>query len=97
MYVARKNSLLISGKPSQSMVPHLTKCSFVAPDIRAHAVEENNSKESRCGPGDPPMLGHLASRIKLYQFDSLSNAIPNPEPTFIAYPFTKYRMTFETL
>jgi hypothetical protein len=43
------------------MVPHLTKCIFVALDIRAHAVEENNSKKSCHGPGDPPMLGCSAS------------------------------------
>jgi hypothetical protein len=38
------------------MVPHLAKCHLVAPDIRAHATEENNSKKSCCVLGDPPML-----------------------------------------
>ena len=57
--VARVNSPPISGKPGQSMVPHLNKCIFVAPDIRAHALEEINGKKI-CRQ-NPPMLGRSFS------------------------------------
>ena len=39
------------------MVPHLSKCVFVAPDIRARAAEEIDGKKGRC----PPALGRSAS------------------------------------
>lgn len=61
IYIACQNSLPISLKPSQMMVPHLAKCHLVAPHIRAHAAEENNAKKSHRGPGDPPMLEHSAA------------------------------------
>ena len=46
------------------MVPHLSKCVLVAPDIRNHAVVEINDKKNRCKPARPhnhPMSGHSFS------------------------------------
>jgi hypothetical protein len=43
------------------MVPHLTKCVFVPPDIKALALEELNSKKSRSGQPDPLILERSAS------------------------------------
>ena len=36
------------------MIPHLAKCVLVAPDIRARAEEEIDSKKGRRGPDHPP-------------------------------------------
>lgn len=49
------------------MVPHLSKCVLVAPDIRNRAVAEINDKKNRCeleNPpnwANPPMLGRSVS------------------------------------
>jgi hypothetical protein len=53
----------MSGKPSQTMLPHLARCTLVAPDVKAAAENEVNSKKSRRGPGDqhPPMLEYSAN------------------------------------
>ena len=81
----------MSGKPSQSMVPHLARCIFVAPDVKAIAIEENNSKKSHCGPGDPPMLEHSAS-LPLFAIATGSNSIalatlsPMPSPLLSSTP-----------
>lgn len=60
-YVARINCSPISGKPGQSMVPHLSKCIFVAPDVKAHAIEEINEKRSRRREDPGPALGRSVS------------------------------------
>ena len=50
------------GKPTQSMVPHLSKCVLVGLDIRNCAVQEINDKKTCCeNPPNPPILGHLVS------------------------------------
>ena len=72
------------------MVPHLAKCGFVAPDVRARAVEENNRKKSR--RENPPLLGRSASLplpaittglgYTAYQTASLiASATPSPVPS----------------
>ena len=38
------------------MVPHLAKCVFVAPDVRAHAVQEMDVKKIHRGLPNPLML-----------------------------------------
>jgi hypothetical protein len=42
------------------MVPHLSKCIFVTPDVKAHAVEEILGKKNR-GKENPPILGRSFS------------------------------------
>jgi hypothetical protein len=42
------------------MVPHLIKCTFVAPDIRAQAVEERNKNRNQENP-QAPILGRSIS------------------------------------
>ena len=53
------------GKPSQTMVPHLARCTLVAPNVRAQAAveAETNLKKNRRDPGiqHPPMLEHSAN------------------------------------
>jgi hypothetical protein len=66
------------------MVPHLAKCTFVAPDIKAIAIQETNSKKSRRGPGDPPMLEHSES-VPLFAFPSATPS-PLPSPLLLATP-----------
>ncbi|KIL54278.1 hypothetical protein M378DRAFT_1059173 [Amanita muscaria Koide BX008] len=56
---ARINCAPISGKPGQTMVPHLSKCVFVGPDIRNRAAEEINGKKNR--RENPRMFGRSAS------------------------------------
>ena len=43
------------------MVPHLAKCLFVAPDVRARAERENSSKKANRGLPNPLMLERSAS------------------------------------
>ena len=46
------------------MIPHLAKCTLVAPDVRAHAVAsiaEGNDKKSRCHPPNLLMLERSTS------------------------------------
>lgn len=65
MYVAIDECAPIAGKPSQSMVPHLSKCVLIAPDVRDRAVAEINDKKlnRRGNPPNPPtgMLGRSVS------------------------------------
>ena len=56
-HIVRKTTPPISGKPGQSMVPHLSKCVYVAPELRARAAEEIEGKKGRF----PPILGRSAS------------------------------------
>ena len=55
----------MAGKPSQTMVPHLARCTLVAPNVRAQAAveAETNLKKNRRDPGNqhPPMLEHSAN------------------------------------
>src|ERR1700684_1599856 len=43
------------------MVPHLTKCIFVAPDVKARAVEEVNEKTARGRENRGPVIGRSIS------------------------------------
>jgi hypothetical protein len=74
------------------MVPHLAKCVFVAPDVKACALEEINRKK-QCRHGVPPLLGRSASLPlplpaivtglghAVYQTASLTaSAMPSPVP-----------------
>jgi hypothetical protein len=62
IYLALNNCAPIAGKPSQSMVPHLSKCVLVRPDVRSHAVQEMNDKKNRCeNLPNPPILGQSVS------------------------------------
>jgi hypothetical protein len=63
-HIARINSPPISGKPGQTMVPHLSKCVFVTPDVKNRAIDEINEKKIRATAGggqNPPMLGRSVS------------------------------------
>ena len=37
-HIARINSPPMAGKPGQNMVPHLSKCVYVAPDVKSRAI-----------------------------------------------------------
>lgn len=56
-HIVRKTTPPISGKPGQPMVPHLSKCVYVAPELQARAAEEIKGKKGRF----PPILGRSAS------------------------------------
>jgi len=88
------------GKPTQSMVPHLSKCVLVRPDIRNHAVQEINDKKTCCkNPPNSPMLRHLVSMplptimmASGYPPSSLStlampSGSPSPSPLLMSAPF----------
>ncbi|KAM6497447.1 hypothetical protein JOM56_007920 [Amanita muscaria] len=60
-YVALIDCAPISGKPGQTMVPHLSKCVFIGPDVRNRAVEEISGKKNRRENPHARMLGRSAS------------------------------------
>ena len=59
-YIAHKDCPPISGKPSQTMAPHVSKCIQVGPDVWNHALEDINSKKSQHN-NPPGTIGHSAS------------------------------------
>ena len=62
------------------MVPHLSKCVFVTPDVRARAVEEINGKKT-CAHENPPMLGRSVSMPLLAFSTGLDQGHQAPYPT----------------
>lgn len=74
LYTACIDCLPISGKPTQTMLPHLSKCTFVAPDIRALAAEEVKEKKN-CNRKNPP-VGRSVSMPLLSNIATGSSQIP---------------------
>jgi len=69
------------------MVPHLSKCSLVAPDVRNHALQEiNDKKNCPSNPSNPPMLAHSAS-MPLPAIMTSGSSYPNPGLSTSATPF----------
>ena len=58
------------------MVPHLSKCIFVTPDVRTRAVEEINGKKNR-GQENPLMLGRSVS-MPVLAISTSSDQVPYP-------------------
>jgi hypothetical protein len=56
------------------MVPHLSKCVFVAPDVKARALEEINGKKNR-GQENPPSLGRSVS-MPVLSVSTSSDQVP---------------------
>jgi len=96
-YLAHIICQLILGKPGQSMVPHLRKCSFVAPDIRACATKEIHRKKPH--HENPPILGHSISLPQLSimtgleqvshptaGWSTLATPSPAPSPLLLSAP-----------
>jgi hypothetical protein len=85
------------------MVPHLSKCGFVALDVKARALEEVNAKKTRANaPGNlqnPPMLGRSFSMpLPAIAFPGsgplpfpTATVISSPKPSLIVRPLTNFR------
>ena len=69
------------------MVPHLSKCVFVAPDVKDRAVEEINGKKNRATNNqNPSMLGRSVSMPLPAVAFSGSSQVPYPTATASATP-----------
>jgi hypothetical protein len=79
------------------MVPHLSKCSFVAPDIRTRALEEIHRKKTH--HENPPTLGRSISLPQLsimtgleqvpyltVGWSNLATPFPAPSPLLLSAP-----------
>ena len=66
-HIALINSPPMVGKPGQNTVPHLSKCVFVAPDVKGRAVEEIDlvRRQFRVLHLDVPLTCYRISRPKL--------------------------------
>ena len=71
----------MAGKPGQNMVPHLSKCVYVAPDVKSHAITEVNAKKNR------------ATAI---QNTSIGCSVSMPLPA-IVFPGADHPSTFPTI
>lgn len=59
------------------MVPHLSKCVLVAPDVRARAVADINGRKTRGHDSQAPMLGRSVS-MPLLAISTSSDQVPYP-------------------
>lgn len=68
------------------MVPHLSKCALVAPDVRNRALQEINDKKNHpSNPSNPPMLARSAS-MPLPAIMTSGSSYPNPGLSTSATP-----------
>jgi hypothetical protein len=104
IYVALSDCTPISGKLSQSMVPHLSGCALVGPDVRNRALQEINDKKNHAKPPNPPMLARSVSMPlpaivttsgSSYPNSGLSTSAmpsgsPSPSPLLLSAPLLTY-------
>ena len=86
IYIACRDCPPISGKPGQSMVPHLSKCVFVGPEVRSRAVEEIDGKKI-CRQNLSGTIGHSTNVPLRLPAIMTGFGHPNPSTSRSTTPF----------